>query len=196
MDEARTMIPRGSTGTGRIRPVLAAIRTVLLALIALGLAGEGEAASEAGSYVRSGTSWVPLWGEARGVTEWRGPARAVVNAVGWREAKPGVEWAELEIGGGPGGWRATVTLVRIDPARIRFGLRSATRAACWAPGRLIPRMPTPPSRSTPVSSMAGWCGTGWSVTASRSSARLGPAVDGGGVRHGRRRAAGNAGFTR
>jgi hypothetical protein len=119
---------RGFTGIGRFRPVLAVIRTTLLALVALGLAGEGEAASEASLYVRSGTSWVPFWGEARGVTEWRAPVRAVTNAVEWRDAKPGVEWAEIAIGGGPGGWRATVTLVRIDPARVRFGLRTATRA--------------------------------------------------------------------
>jgi len=51
---------------------------------------------------------------------------AVSRALKWRVARPGLEWAEVELLAGTRRLPLRAVIVRIEPARFRFDLRTAT----------------------------------------------------------------------
>jgi exopolysaccharide biosynthesis protein len=55
--------------------------------------------------------------------------------VNWRDAAPGVDWAELPISGAGEAWRLHVILVRIDPKAVEFRLVRPPRHSDGYSGR-------------------------------------------------------------
>jgi hypothetical protein len=70
--------------------------------------------------VRSGEGWVAWWRGDRAPARWTAAAPAMVTAVRWRPASPGIDWAELTLAGNGEAWRVRVVLVRLDPLQVRL----------------------------------------------------------------------------
>ncbi len=92
--------------------------------------------------VLQGTRWVPWWDSSRAPASWPVADPAVASAVAWHAAAAGMEWGELAIGGSGEAWRLQVILVRLDAARLRLQLVTASQdggtLADWSLDRLPP----------------------------------------------------------
>ena len=65
------------------------------------------------------------WRSDRAPARWSADVAPLARTVRWRAAAPGVEWAELEIGGSGEAMRTRVAVARLDPRRVRFDLDTA-----------------------------------------------------------------------
>lgn len=74
--------------------------------------------------MRAAGRFVPFWSAATAPTRWDGPDPTLVEAVRWRSVAPGVERADLLLNGEGEAWRIAVVLVRLDPSRVRWQLRT------------------------------------------------------------------------
>jgi exopolysaccharide biosynthesis protein len=79
------------------------------------------------SFRTDGNRWIRIHDAVDPVTRWGAESSAVDAHIQWKETRPGVEGAQVIVGGGASTWQATVALTRIDPAQIRFSLRRHTR---------------------------------------------------------------------
>ena len=77
--------------------------------------------------VWSGGHWVTWVDGAAPPARWEAPSPVVAEAITWRAGGPGVEVGTLRLSGRGEAWRVGVVLVRIDPARVRWRLRSGMR---------------------------------------------------------------------
>lgn len=72
--------------------------------------------------------WRTWWNSRIAPAQWSRELPAVASAIAWRpSASDGVEWGEMRISGNGEAWRLRVIVARIDPRRVRFGLRRAIR---------------------------------------------------------------------
>ena len=140
--------------------------------------------------VERGDGWREWWQSERAPARWAGAAPAVVDAVQWREAAPGIEWGEMRLAGSGEAWRVRVIVARIDPRLARFSLTPDERSPSGAPAWSVSRAPD----SAVVALNAGQFGSGgtwgWVVRDGREvqppgSGPLAPAlvVDGDGAVH-------------
>ena len=123
----------------------AAVVACTLALAASPTLAIAQAPSEARPLPASrlavwdGTRWREWWRADHAPAQWGDSTAAKVGlatVVQWRAAAPGVDWAELRLGGSGEAWRIRAVLVRIDPARVRMRLAmSASRASRGADDR-------------------------------------------------------------
>jgi len=102
------------------------------AAILAGAMGAHAGASGDALAVRTDAGWHTWWRRETAPSRWAG-AGPLTDQVRWRPAKPGVEWAELQLRGASEAWRTRVVLVRLDPARVELALDPAfTRDAGWS----------------------------------------------------------------
>ena len=73
--------------------------------------------------VRADGTWREWWRADRAPTRWTAPAPALISAIQWRAASPGIELGEAELSASGEGWRTKLIVVRIDPATHRFALQ-------------------------------------------------------------------------
>ena len=117
--------------------------------------------------VFSGTRWVTWWDSSRAPTAWMAADAAVATAVAWRPAAAGMEWGELALGGTGGAWRLQVVLVRLDPARLRLELVSASREAETLPDWSLDRLPPDAVLGVNAGQFTGGRTWGWLVRGER-----------------------------
>jgi hypothetical protein len=84
-----------------------------------GASGSGDALA-----VRTWSGWDTWWRRDAAPVRWTAGA-PLAGRVRWRPAQPGVEWGELQLRGASEAWRTRVVVVRLDPARVDFGLDPA-----------------------------------------------------------------------
>jgi phosphodiester glycosidase len=84
-----------------------------------GASGSGDALA-----VRTWSGWDTWWRRDGAPARWTA-AGPLAGRVQWRAAQPGVEWGELQLRGASEAWRTRVVVVRLDPARVNFGLEPA-----------------------------------------------------------------------
>ena len=75
--------------------------------------------------VWNGGRWIEWWNSAAAPGRWTGPLPVVARAFRWRDAAPGVQWAEIRMAGREEAWRIRVIVARLDPRRIKFRLDTA-----------------------------------------------------------------------
>lgn len=102
-------------------------RTLLVAALALPTAAGAQGLPASSLAVRTGGRWVTWWRSDHAPRGWTAPLPALANAVRWTAVRPGIDRAELRLSGNGEAWRIRVVLVRVDPRRVRFQLREATR---------------------------------------------------------------------
>ncbi|HKP74981.1 MAG TPA: phosphodiester glycosidase family protein [Longimicrobiaceae bacterium] len=102
-------------------------RTLLLAALAAPAAARAQALPPSTLSVLRGGRWVTWWRSDRAPAAWSAPSPVLGGAVRWTAVRPGLERAELRISGAGEAKRLRVILVRADPRRLAFRLRSATR---------------------------------------------------------------------
>ena len=116
--------------------------------------------------VWDGTGWREWWRAARAPARWTDSlsARTGLQALArWREAAPGVEWAELRLAGSGEAWRTRAVLVRLDPARVRLRLEVATSRGATAGGWTIDRAPASAIVALNAGQFTGASPWGWLV---------------------------------
>lgn len=132
------MIARGVAPAERIRRRGRLASACLLIIGAAASAAPTDLPRSAIAVERDG-EWHEWWQSVRAPVQWREPSRALIDAIAWREAAPGVEWGEVRLAGTGEAWRVRVIIARIDPRQVRFALtpdESATDAtASWSIAR-------------------------------------------------------------
>lgn len=128
--------PAAGSRVGRARNIAALLPCLLL--------GSPATPAPGTSVVRLfGTedATLPIHDPAHPRETWPAQAFVADTVLGWRTVRPGIDVADIGVGA-PGDLLSTVALARIDPAHVRFTLRSRTRAAGtlggWSIGDLSP----------------------------------------------------------
>jgi len=120
------VISRSSAGTNdRVRRTFR--RTLLVAALAVPTAAAAQGLPASSLAVRAGGRWVTWWRSGRAPRAWTAPLPVLAGAARWTAVRPGIDRAELRLAGDGEAWRIRVVLVRVDPRRVRFELREATR---------------------------------------------------------------------
>lgn len=82
--------------------------------------------------------WVTWWRSRTAPRQWRAGHPAVLAALSWREAAPGIETADLRLAGAGEAWRIRAIVVRINPRRVHlqlaFGTPDSLGAGRWRIG--------------------------------------------------------------
>lgn len=81
---------------------------------------------------RDGDAWRVWWRAAAVPARWDHADAALLAALHWRRAHPGVEWGTLLLAGSGEAWRTRVIVARIDPRRVHLRLDTAFTAARYA----------------------------------------------------------------
>ena len=84
-------------------------------------------------------------------------------AVVWRPAAAGMELGELALGGTGEAWRLQIVLVRLDSARLRLELVSASREAGTLPDWSLDRLPAGAVLGVNAGQFTGGQPWGWLV---------------------------------
>jgi hypothetical protein len=100
----------------------------LLLLTALAFPAEAMAQRQAlpssSLAVESGSRWMGWWSSRHAPVRWSASHPAISSSIRWSSVRPGVEHAELRLEGKGEAWRIRGILLRIDPQRFEFRLRS------------------------------------------------------------------------
>ena len=110
-----------------------------------------------------GARWVPWWDSTSAPAAWRAADPAVAMAVVWRPAAAGMAWGELALGGTGEAWRLQIVLVRLDTARLRLQLVSASREAGTLPDWSLDRLPPSAVLGVNAGQFTGGQPWGWLV---------------------------------
>lgn len=111
-----------------MRASRAAGRALLLTLALGGVAppGAGQSPLPASRLaVQRDGRWQEWWRAGEAATQWRAPDPALLGALSWSPAGPGLEWAEARLSGSGEAWRLRLIVARLDPARVHFDLDTA-----------------------------------------------------------------------
>lgn len=111
----------------------------------------------------NGARWVPWWDSTSAPAAWRAADPAVAMAVVWRPAAAGMELGELALGGTGEAWRLQIVLVRLDSARLRLELVSASREAGTLPDWSLDRLPAGAVLGVNAGQFTGGQPWGWLV---------------------------------
>ncbi|MDX2192282.1 MAG: phosphodiester glycosidase family protein [Gemmatimonadales bacterium] len=72
--------------------------------------------------VRDGERWTLFWRADAAPARYTAADAALTRRLAWREVGDGIAWAELALSGRGEAVRTRLVVVRLDPARVRFGL--------------------------------------------------------------------------
>ncbi|HYD54514.1 MAG TPA: phosphodiester glycosidase family protein, partial [Gemmatimonadaceae bacterium] len=75
--------------------------------------------------VKVGSAWHTWWRSETAPVTWSG-SLPLAQRLRWRAAAPGVEWAEIQLAGTGEAWRTRLVVARLDPARVRLALDTAS----------------------------------------------------------------------
>ena len=76
--------------------------------------------------VRAGGEWTEWWRSDRAPSAWSTAGGALVRSIRWTRGADGAEYADVELRGSGEGWRTRLVVARIDPARVKLALDTAT----------------------------------------------------------------------
>lgn len=157
----RRAAPRLERGRGaRARRVVAGVMLASAAFVPGALA---QSLPRSALAVRDGNAWHEWWSAARAPARWTAPSAVLVHALAWRAVRPGLDVAELSIGGSGEAWRLRVILVRLDPRQHRLSLARAVRETGFLGAWTVDSAPPDASLAFNAGQFDGGTPWGWVV---------------------------------
>jgi hypothetical protein len=160
------MIGRGAAPAARIRR-RARLASACLLVIGGVVSGSPTDLPRSAIAVERDGAWHEWWQSARAPVQWREPSEALIDAIAWREAAPGVEWGEVRLAGTGEAWRVRVIIARIEPGQVRFAFTPEASASGAAASWSVARAPDSAVLAVNAGQFASGRPWGWVVREGR-----------------------------